>query len=237
MSDIEPISTVSAEPDSTWSVEKLKPRIIEEHNLLESFSRKSAVHTYRLGRLLKLAQAKTEYGKWHVFLVTLGISDATDSRAQKLFDSLESEGELAGLTITEGYEKAGISLGKKSKPESKPEGSPDVPKTSMGAAPPANTSSVVASADDDDDHEAQDENGVDSDEASGDTPIEDDEFTVVDRVAMALEYIASDLELLVTDDLPKVGGNDREAIRLAIQKVTCAHDKLLEAFFNGTEAV
>ncbi|WP_373651410.1 hypothetical protein [Schlesneria sp. DSM 10557] len=64
------------------TLKQLKPLITKEYNLVESFRKKLAIHTYRLGRLLTLANKQVEYGQWGVFLEHLGVSSSTDLRAR-----------------------------------------------------------------------------------------------------------------------------------------------------------
>lgn len=211
------------DPDSSWSLEQLKPRITQENNSVESYRRKTAIHTYRLGRLLTLAKSQIPHGEWAKFLEEMGISIATDNRARTLFDLIDSEDELKGLTITEAYEKAGISIGSKTKAET-------AQAKAQEPAPPLKLQPFDEGATDGSTEvtDQTDEGGSDDDD--------DDQSKVSDDLIESLTIMANELESFAADALPQISSDEREQIRIALQKVSTAHQKLLDAFFNAVEA-
>ena len=98
-----------AEPSGNWTLEELG-QYAKRHE--ETAKRKMAIHTYRQGHALTLAFVKVEaeqgYGHWGAYLKQQGISTSSDDRARKLFRSVDNEGALEGLKITEAYEALGI---------------------------------------------------------------------------------------------------------------------------------
>lgn len=162
-------------PDSSWSLDQLKELARTEHDAILGYARKTATHTFRLGQALTLAKSMTKHGGWASFLEDVGISVATDNRAQKVFDFFKVIEAVEGLTISEAYEKAGISLGKARIPSDGDSSEQEI--VVVGASEPSDDQSEVDSDNDSEDEsdnqsgdDFDDESENDSDDESEDDP-------------------------------------------------------------------
>ena len=101
-------------PDGSWSLEDLETEITHEQTAVLFHEKRTALHTYRLGRALALARKHVGYGDWGPFLKKQCLSAPTDCRARQLFERAPSEKDIEGLTIQQAYERFEIPTGKDS---------------------------------------------------------------------------------------------------------------------------
>jgi hypothetical protein len=101
-----------AVPDASWSVDWLTQYGKYQADLIVSFGKKVAVHTFRLGAALAEARTRQElqrHGAWGKFLTDLGVSSSTAWRAEELYKRAGSEDKVTGLEITKAYIQFGVS--------------------------------------------------------------------------------------------------------------------------------
>ena len=95
-------------PSADWTVDKLGRFAEAQEGICAGLGRKMAIHRFREGLALTLAQGKVGYGGWMAFLGKHGISHSSEDRARKLYEMAKNEKNLEGLTIMEAYRKYGI---------------------------------------------------------------------------------------------------------------------------------
>jgi hypothetical protein len=101
-----------AMPDASWSVDWLTQYGKYQADLIISFGKKVAVHTFRLGAALAEARTRKElqrHGAWGKFLTDIGVSSSTAWRAEELCKRAGSEDKVTGLEITKAYIQFGVS--------------------------------------------------------------------------------------------------------------------------------
>jgi len=93
-------------PSASWSLKRLADYTTSALGIIRHAGRRMATQTYRIGQALYYAKKKIL--NWDAWLKEHDIPPVTAWEAIKLFEAVESEEELAGLTATEAKIKYGI---------------------------------------------------------------------------------------------------------------------------------
>jgi hypothetical protein len=102
------VKDLASPPDPTWTIDQLNDYERHHYEQFIMLGKRKAVHLYRLGEALMIAKGKCEHGEWGKYLKSLGISEATASRARALVKLATSIEAVTELGITEAYIEYGI---------------------------------------------------------------------------------------------------------------------------------
>jgi hypothetical protein len=163
-------------PDPTWTLDQLNEYERHHHEQFVILGKRKAVHLYRLGEALIIANEKCVHGEWGKYLKSVGISESTFCRARDLVKRAPSIEAVTELGITEAYIKYGILKSNDVDPDEDPiDGKKPTAKKDVSKKQQKQELKLVKPDDDDTEEDEPDDDDADDDEEDDFDDADDDD--------------------------------------------------------------